>query len=106
PSGANPACTYPDVAGAIRTGYHFTDPGYPSPGPIAGGQGLPGSNVVLQPGVYSSLVNITGGRCFFLAGGVYDFTAGFINAAAIVSNELKPPAEPQPGNNKNVASPQ
>jgi len=106
PSGANPACTFPDVAGAFRTGYHLVDPGYPAPGPLGGGQAVPGNNVNLLPGIYASAVNVSGGRCYFLAGGVYDFQAGFTNAAAIISNELKPPGEPQPGNNKNLASPQ
>ncbi len=106
PSGANPACTYPDVAGAVRTGYNYTDPGYPTPSPIGGGQGVPGSNVNLAPGVYSALVSLAGGKCYFLGGGVYDFLGGFTNSGDLVSNELKPPVEPQPGNNKNPANPQ
>ena len=106
PSGANPACTWPDVAGVFRTGYHYVAPGYPVPGPIGAGQAVPGNAVALQPGVFSSLVSLAGGRCYFMAGGVYDFAAGFTNSTAVISNELKPPGEPQPGNNTLAASPQ
>ena len=106
PSGANPACVYPDAAGAVRTGYHYIDPGYPVPGPIAGGQAVPGNNVVVPAGVYALNVNISGSRCFFLAGGVYSFQAGVVNSGDLVSNELKPPDEPNAANNKLLASPQ
>jgi hypothetical protein len=106
PSGATPACTYPDVAGAFRTGYHYSDPGYPVPGPLGGGQASPGTNVLMLPGVYSAPASLGTGRCYFLAGGVYSFQAGFANAGTLVSNELKPPDEPVPGNNAALASPQ
>jgi len=106
PSGATPACTYPDVPGVVRTGYHYVDPGYPTPGPIGSAQAVPGNNVNLAAGAYSSLASLAGGRCYFLGGGVYSFQAGFLNLAGIVSNELKPPGEPQPGNNMLAASPQ
>lgn len=105
PSGAAPACTYPDVAGVVRSGYHYVDPGYPAPS-VGPSQPVPGSNVVVTPGVYTSNVNITGNLCFFLAGGVYDFLAGAVNTGALVSNELKPPDEPTSSNNTILANPQ
>ena len=99
PSGNSPPCTYPDVAGAVRTGYHYADPNYPPP-PLNGtGQASPGSNVVLQPGTYSSLPFLFGSRCYFLAAGVYNWQNGFINLGDFVSNELKPPDEPLSTNN-------
>jgi hypothetical protein len=99
PSGAVQPCTYPDVAGAVRNGTHATDPGYPAPRPVGSSQAVPGTNVNLAPGVYASSVNISGSRCYFLAGGVYQFQAGFTNAGDLVSNELKPPDEPSPSSN-------
>jgi hypothetical protein len=106
PSGATPACTYPDVAGAFRTGLRDTDPGYPPPGPVGAGQASPGSTVLLLPGAYSAPVIVGSSRCYFLAGGVYSFQAGYSNSGSLVSNELKPPDEPTPGNNTVLASPQ
>jgi Putative Flp pilus-assembly TadE/G-like len=102
PSGAAAPCTYPDVLGAIRPGNRLADPGYPAPGPLGAGQPAPGTTVNLLPGVYSSLVNVS--SCYFLVGGVYDFTAGFTNAGGIVSNELKPPDEPSASNNQTLAA--
>ncbi|HET7467930.1 MAG TPA: pilus assembly protein TadG-related protein [Candidatus Dormibacteraeota bacterium] len=104
PSGAATPCTYPDVAGAVRTGYHYVNPQYPSPGPLGGSQSFSANNVVLQPGVYAALVNASGAKCYFLSGGVYDFQAGATNAGAQVSNELKPPDEPNPSNNSLLAA--
>jgi hypothetical protein len=106
PSGSAPACTYPDVVGVVRSGYHFTDPNYPPPSPIGGAQAGPGSSVVLLPGVYAVPVSIGGGRCYFLAGGVYNWSAGFTNVDDLVSNELKPPDEPNAADNTRVATPQ
>src|SRR5581483_1765058 len=67
PTGANPACVYPDVAGVVRTGTHYTDPGYPTPSPLGSSQGTPGNNAVINPGVYTSLVSLAAGRCYFMA---------------------------------------
>ena len=99
PSGANTPCTFPDVAGAIRSGYHYVDPHYPAPAPLGGGVGAPTNIVILQPGIYAGNPAFTGGDCWFLSGGVYDWQAGFTNSADFVSNELKPPDEPNPNNN-------
>lgn len=99
PSGANPPCSYPDVAGAVRSGYAYADPAYPVPGPIGSGQAAPGPNVVLVAGVYAAPVVLSGGRCYFLSGGVYDWQAGFANVDNLVSNELKPPDEPDVADN-------
>ena len=99
PSGAPTPCTFPDVAGATRQGYTFADPAYPAPTVVGGSQPGPSSNTLLLPGVYASVPAFTSGKCWFLAGGVYDWAAGYANSADFVSNELKPPDEPVVGNN-------
>src|SRR5438445_804678 len=99
PSGASAPCSYPDVAGATRSGYHFIDPGYPPPAVVGGAQGAPSATVVLLSGVYAAILGFGGGHCWFLSGGVYDWQAGFSNSADFISNELKPPDEPSVANN-------
>ena len=97
PGGGSTPCTYPDVAGATRAGFRLPDPHYPAPGNLGSGQGLP-SQVVMQPGVYTAPLVLNGDDCWFLAGGVYTFQAGFANTGDLVSNELKPPDEPNASN--------
>ena len=103
PSGAAKPCTYPDVAGATRSGTRLADPGYRPPTVVGGSQAAPGSTVVLNPGVYSADPNFASGLCYFLSSGVYQWQAGYTNSGSFVSNELKPPDEPdddfdEPGN--------
>ena len=98
PSGGSSPCSYPDVAGATRQGFHLPDPNYPAPSNLGGGQGFP-SGVVVQPGIYAASVVLGGGHCWFLSAGVYTFQAGTVNAGDFVSNELKPPAEANSANN-------
>ena len=98
PSGASAPCGYPDVAGATRSGFRLADPGYPPPGNLGSGQGFP-TSVVVQPGIYASAISIGGDHCWFLSGGVYTFQAGLLNTGDLVSNELKPPGEPNVSNN-------
>jgi Flp pilus assembly protein TadG len=105
PSGASAPCAYPDVGGATRSGFRLADPHYPAPSNLGGGQGLP-SSVVALPGIYASPISIGGGHCWFLSGGVYTFQAGVLNTGDFVSNELKPPGEPNPANNTLLAVPQ
>jgi len=106
PSGATAPCSFPDVAGATRSGYRFIDPGYPPPTVVGGAQGAPSATVVLFAGIYAAIPNFGGGHCWFLSGGVYDWQAGFSNSNDFVSNELKPPDEPSVGNNTVRATPQ
>jgi len=98
PSGASAPCGYPDIAGATRSGFRLADPGFPPPSNLGSGQGFP-TSVVAQPGIYSSAISIGGGHCWFLSGGVYTFQAGVLNTGDLVSNELKPPGEPDVSNN-------
>ncbi len=106
PSGASSPCSYPDVAGAVRTGFRLADAGYPAPTQLGGSQGVPGGEVVLPPGIYSSLLSLNNTRCWFLAGGVYDLPAGYSNLGDLVSNELKPPDEASTSNNATRATDQ
>ncbi|HEY1455824.1 MAG TPA: pilus assembly protein TadG-related protein [Candidatus Dormibacteraeota bacterium] len=105
-SGASTPCSYPDVAGTTRSGFRITDPGYPAPSGIGGGQGSPNQLVVLASGIYSGLATLNSGKCWFLSGGVYQFQAGLLNFGDFVSNELKPPDEPLAGTPNVKAIPQ
>jgi hypothetical protein len=112
PSDTSAPCTFPNVAGVVRSGYRFVDPNYPPP-PVAGGsRGAPGTDVVLSSGVYATdpvFNNNHGGgsdsgqQCWFLAAGVYQWTAGITNDGDFISNELKPPAEPRDTDNTRLA---
>ncbi len=99
PSDASPPCTYPNVAGATRTGFHLADPNYPPPLVVGGSQGMPASDVVLAPGLYAADPSFSTSRCYFLSAGMYDWQGGYTNAGGFVSNELKPPDEPVSNNN-------
>jgi hypothetical protein len=103
-SGNATPCTFPDVAGATRTGYTFVDPNYPPPVVVGGAQGSPFDNVMLSPGDYAADPAFRSGRCYFLAGGVYRWLAGYTNNGSFVSNELKPPDEPRYNDNTRTAS--
>lgn len=104
PSGAAAPCSYPDVAGATRSGFYLADPNFPAPAVTGAGQGTPNNDVVVFPGVYSSMPILSGGHCWFLSGGVYDLQLGSQNLGDLVSNELKPPGEPNPSNNSQLAT--
>jgi Flp pilus assembly protein TadG len=106
PSGASTPCTYPDVAGAIRPGFRFVDPGFPAPTVAGGSQSAPNVTVVLPSGVYTAAPSFGGRDCWFLSGGVYDWQAGYANSGDFVSNELKPPDEPDPADNTELAGTQ
>jgi len=106
PSGASTPCTYPDIAGATRPGFRFVDPNYPAPAVVGGSQSAPNRTVILPSGVYAAAPSFNGSDCWFLSGGVYDWQAGYTNSADFVSNELKPPDEPDPADNTELANTQ
>ena len=97
--GAPPALNTPTpwtVSGAQVNGWNMPDPGYPSP-PINSSNRTwnAASGSVEQPGSYTVDPALVGGSgCYFLAGGVYDFKAGFTQNGGFISNELRPPDEP------------
>ncbi|HEV2217451.1 MAG TPA: pilus assembly protein TadG-related protein [Candidatus Dormibacteraeota bacterium] len=102
-SGLLPPCTYPDVLGTVQTGYSYADPNYSPPTVVGGPQSRPGNNVILAPGTYGADPAFVSTKCYFLAGGVYMWEAGYTNNGAFVSNELKPPDEPRYNANTQLA---
>lgn len=103
PSGGSPPCTYPDVAGTTRSGFRLADPVFRAPAVSGGSRARPGDNVVLAPGSYAANPALATSRCYFLSGGVYAWSAGYSNTDAFVSNELKPPDEPNLNNNRTTS---
>jgi len=99
PSAAMAPCSWPDLAGATRSGYHYIDPNYPPPAVVGGAQSVSGNTVVLSPGTYAANPNFNTGSCWFLSSGVYDWQGGYTNRGDFVSNELKPPDEPDINDN-------
>ena len=96
--GAPPSLNTPSpwtVTGAQVNGWNMPDPGYLMP-PINSSNRTwnATSGSVEQPGTYAVDPSLTGAGCYFLAGGVYDFKAGFSQNGGFVSNELRPPDEP------------
>ena len=103
-TGASTPCGYPDIAGATHSGFRLADPNFPPPNVTGGSQGLPGANVVIQPGIYSGFAALNGRHCWFLSGGIYELLGGATNSGDFVSNELKPPDEPNAYNNTHLAT--
>jgi Flp pilus assembly protein TadG len=97
--GTPPALNTPSpwtVSGVQANGWTMPDPGYPQPTLNTASQSWNStSGSVEQPGMYTSDPKLTGSAgCYFLAGGVYDFKAGFTQNGGFISNELRPPDEP------------
>ena len=103
PSGSNPSCTWPDVAGTTKSGYRFVDPNYPPPSLAGPSRVASGTNVLMQPGIYAANPNFIGNDCWFLKAGVYIWQGGYTNNGDFVSNELKPPDEPKISDNTSVS---
>ena len=84
------------VSGSQANGFNIPDPGYSQPALNATSVSWSStSGSVEQPGLYAADPKLTGSAgCYFLAGGVYDFSAGFSDNGGFVSNELRPPDEP------------
>lgn len=84
------------VTGTQANGWTMPDPNYPMPTLNTDSKTWStASGSVEQPGTYNADPNLTGKAvCYFLAGGVYGFKAGFTQNADFVSNELRPPDEP------------
>ena len=67
---------------------------------------MPGSEIVIPPGVYAGNPNFGNKRCYFLSAGAYKWQGGYSNNGGLVSNELKPPDEPLISDNTQAANPQ
>lgn len=85
------------VTGTQANGWTMLDPGFPRPSLSTSSQSWNSANgSVEQPGTYAADPRLAGGAgCYFLAGGVYTWSAGFTQNGGFVSNELRPPDEPQ-----------
>lgn len=85
------------VSGSQVNGFTQSDPGYPQPALNTNAESWDSANgSVEEPGTYASDPRLGGGAgCYFMAGGVYDFQAGFTQNGGFVSNELRPPDEPE-----------
>lgn len=84
------------VSGQQANGFDIPDPNYPVPPLNSTPQTwIATSGSVEQPGTYSQNPQISGGKpCYFLDAGVYTFAAGLTDNAGFMSNELRPPGEP------------
>lgn len=84
------------VGGTQANGWNMPDPDYSMPTISTTPRTWnTTTGSIEQPGLYTADPGLTGqSKCYFLAGGVYDFSAGFSSNAGFVSNELRPPDEP------------
>lgn len=85
------------ISGAEGNGFNMPDPDYPMPPLNSTAQTWNSTNGSTEsPGTYVADPKVTGASspCYFLAGGVYDFAAGFTQNSGLISNELRPPDEP------------
>jgi len=84
------------VSGSQANGWNMPDPNYPMPAIDSTPRTWGASNGSTElPGTYANDPGLPASAgCYFLAGGVYDFAAGFTDNGGFVSNELRPPDEP------------
>ena len=90
----------PNLPGVTATGTQangspLEDPNFAMPALDLTTQTWSRYNVLQNAGTYSADPNLSGGAgCYFLNGGVYSFSAGFSANGGFLSNELRPPDEP------------
>ena len=84
------------VTGAQASGFNIPDPGFGQPALNSTARTWNSSSGSTQlGGTYAADPHLVGGAgCYFLAGGIYTFSAGFTDNGGFVSNELRPPDEP------------
>src|SRR2546427_332747 len=92
-NGSNP------VINGAASGNVYIDPSSPPPAVVGGAQSVLGNSVILSPGSYAANPNFNSRTCWFLSGGVYEWQGGFTDSHDFVSNELKPPDEPDLSDN-------
>ena len=84
------------VSGSQVSGWNMPDPGYAMPALNAANPNWnsPGCDGEC-PGTYLADPHLSGSAgCYFLESGVYSFSQGFTQQGGLVSNELRPPDEP------------
>ncbi|HKC20267.1 MAG TPA: pilus assembly protein TadG-related protein, partial [Candidatus Dormibacteraeota bacterium] len=84
------------ITGAEGNGFNNPDPDYAMPSLNTTTQSWNmTSGATESPGTYTADPKLAGSAgCNFLSGGVYDFSGGFSDNGGFVSNELRPPDEP------------
>jgi hypothetical protein len=84
------------VTGTQANGWTMPDPNYPMPAVNATSVSWnTTSGSVEQPGTYANNPSLAASAgCYFLAGGVYNLQAGLTQNGGFISNELRPPDEP------------
>lgn len=99
PSYTAAPCSAPNVLGQLAsTTYHFPDPVYQAPSATflsaltTRNLALTVNQAVQQPGAYAAATTFN--DCYFLAAGLYDWQSGYTVSGGLISNELKPPDEP------------
>jgi Flp pilus assembly protein TadG len=85
-----------NVTGSEASGFNIPDPGFAQPALNTTTRTWNSASGSTQlPGTYAADPHLAGGAgCYFLSGGIYDFSAGFTQNGGFVSNELRPPDEP------------
>jgi Flp pilus assembly protein TadG len=82
------------VTGVQANGWTMPDPGYGQPPLNSTARVWNSTNgSVEQPGTYAADPRLNGSGCYFLAGGIYTWQAGFTLNGGFISNELRPPDE-------------
>jgi Flp pilus assembly protein TadG len=84
------------VTGSQANGWTMPDPNYPMPALNATSQSWNAtSGSVEHPGAYANNPSLAASAgCYFLGAGVYNFQAGMTQNGGFISNELRPPDEP------------
>jgi Flp pilus assembly protein TadG len=84
------------VTGTQANGWTMPDPNYPMPVLNPTSQSWNATNgSVEQPGTYANNPSLAANAgCYFLGAGVYNFQAGLTQNGGFISNELRPPDEP------------
>src|SRR5256885_4782121 len=77
PSGASSPCTYPDVAGAIRSGFRLAGPNYPAPAVVGSSQSRPGRDAVPSARTYAVDPSPATNPCYLLHGGRFAMRARY-----------------------------
>ena len=94
---SSPCPSAGSIAGRLRsTTNPLADPAYLAP--ISASGGNPSAAVNWIPGIYSADPRFgnSSATCYFLGPGVYEWQGGLTVNGGVVSNELRPPAEPAP----------
>ena len=84
------------VTGTQANGWNIPDPGYAQLALDTTARSWNSTNGSTElPGTYSADPRLTGSAgCYFLSGGIYTLNGGFTQNGGFVSNELRPPDEP------------